>query len=239
MCRLAFFPADTPVNKNIETLLAHLVRTMGGHGAGIMTWKDGEAYGEKGVNKSSVGLAETIQEEGTKDGWLFHARMASSGGVLDALNQPFAGKKYLFVHNGHWNEWGPAYWAMLAAGKLSIDHPPNDSYTIHQMVEDMGPKVLWRVGSGAYIVWKKGEKDPALSLVSGDFCYSAMPGEEGGIVYASSFPFDWPVKVYEFSKGTLARLKATGPEMLMGEEPTKKKKYSGRSSFPNHDYMVG
>lgn len=217
MCRHAYFPRGTDVGDPlIEGLLEYLDDAAGGHGLGVGTWRDDKAFIAKS-DKMTPKEAFKAMEGRSDVGWLFHTRLASIGAKVPDLCQPFNHKDYMVTHNGHWSDWKEPYWALLLTKKITMRDLMNDSRTMAVMVGEVGPLVTWE-GSGVFLSWKKGE-DARVDLVSGDFEYSSLPAPKGGMVYASCFPKEWPMRVFEFSNKTSALMQGKGPKVVMGDAP--------------------
>lgn len=224
MCRLAFFPKGTDVTRpRVATLLADLEDMQGGDGAGIATWdKEGHPQVIKGVKVKGMTLGRILRKKGNDNGWLFHARAASIGPKVDQLNQPFSTGDFLFVHNGHWNDWRILHFALMVNKGVTPNEHMNDSRVLSQLVQIAGLDALSWMSSGVYIGWKKGSEWPYAYVQQGQFAYSSLPEDEGGgFVYASAFPDTWPMNAYEFADNSCIELRAEGPKVRYGEAPKK------------------
>lgn len=220
MCRIAFFPEHTnPGSKRIKPFLEYLIDYQGGDGAGVASWVDGKPLVVKGVKHDQASLAAVMEKKGAP-GWLFHARAASIGPKVDELCQPFVSGEHLFVHNGHWMDWRAAYWPLILNGQMTVKQYVNDSRVISEIVRKTGPVGVWLVPSGVFVTWERGKEFAVGHVVSGAFAYSSLPEEEGGgYVYASSFPSEWPMTIFEFANDTKVELRPEGPNILVGAEP--------------------
>lgn len=223
ICRIAYIPPGTDFNDPmVEDLFERLIKSQGGDGNGIATWKDKKAMLFKGMNAGPKELIKCMKENDTGRGWLFHTRMKSIGSRNEEFIQPFFTGKYLFVHNGHWIDWDRLYWPLLLSGDIEAGSAANDSVVISKLVEKAGPAALWSLKVGVFVVWGMEAEAPVLMLRSGDFAYSSL--KKGGLIYASSFPHPkvWGVQSMEFKSDTLARLEVGGPKVLEGREPEAK-----------------
>lgn len=216
MCRQAFFPPDTDVgHSKVEELLSYWMKGQGGDGAGVVGRVGDKIHIMRGMKANAKTLAEFMKTRGNEKGWLFHTRLASSGPKVEELVQPFVSKEWAFTHNGHWNDWDRAFWAGVCAGTIDPADAVNDSKTVFGLLRAAGPGALLRVPSGVFLSWYI--KDPVawLTLQSGQFEYTSLP-DDGGIVYGSSFPYDWPMKSYSFSDSAVVELKSEGPRLVSG-----------------------
>ena len=245
MCRIAFFPPRTDVKDPlVMPHLGYLVEYQGGDGAGIGTWSGDKQVMIKGMQHDGKSLGRILKKRGNETGWLFHARLASVGPKVNELTQPMSAGDELFVHNGHWSGWDNLYWPMLMQGKIDVKENVSDSLIMSRMIEATGRELLQRMASGVFVTFRKGADHAVLTLQSGAFAYSSLPG--GGFVYSSSFPETWPMKVYEFKSGTVAKLGDMGPEIVFGGEPFETKgtfsskggsrSWQGHAGVPAH-YM--
>jgi len=154
------------------------------------------------------------QPENDKTGWLFHARAASIGPKVPELLQPIVGTGGLFVHNGHWTEWEKVFWPLLAMGCFREKRYVNDSHTAAALVDEHGSDTLRWLTSGVFVSWGFDGK-VVLQKRTGQFAMSGLPKEDGGgVIYASSFPGEWPCKVWEVDDKVTADL---GPRKLPAE----------------------
>lgn len=222
MCRQAYFPKKTNMKDPlVAELLEYLDDAQGGHGCGLGRWAGETAEITKGFKVTPAQLAKVAAEAEGDHGWLFHARLASSGPQIDYFNQPFHMGPYLMTHNGHWSDWKQAYWALAITKTISIRENFNDSRTIAALIKHLGPLVTWDLTSGVVVSWKKGET-ARVDVISGDWAYSSLPLPIGGYVYASSFPDDWPVTVMEFKSGSAVIMEPKGPKLISGDAPTRR-----------------
>lgn len=219
MCRLAYVPPGTPVTGKTLGLLEHLAATQGRDGVGVGTWVPNKGWLiVKGVDAKVPAIVKSLGE--APRGIMFHARLATSGPKVDALCQPFAFDDLLAVHNGGWSDWKEAFWGLMASGGISPTSGPfNDSSMAAAMAAKAGRFVLEYIDSGVFITWREKERWPIVTVRRGDFAYSSAPGAEGGIIYASSFPENWPVQVMEFTNNCSAVLTPAGPYLLYGDKP--------------------
>lgn len=222
MCRHAFFPPDTDITAPaVHELLDFWIAQQGGDGSGVSSFIDGRIVSLRDMKATPEMLQEFMKRHGNKTGWLFHTRMASIGPKVPELVQPFesVAKDWLFTHNGHWSGWDVAFWAAIASGMMSPLDAANDSKVIFAMIQAAGANILWRVPSGIFLNWYSKEPFAWLTHRGGVFAYSALP-KDSGIVYGSSFPSDWPIKIYAFETDTVAELRPDGPRVVVGKEPT-------------------
>lgn len=248
MCRLAFIPPGTdPERKEVLELLSHLCSMQGKDGMGVGGWtpaQDGRLV--KGVDaKPEEAVKKLAALDAIKRGVLFHCRAATSGGRVDALTQPFVFGDFMTVHNGHWTDWKEAFWPLVVNGGIKpSDGPINDSACAAALVGRLGHEAIRYIDSGVYITWRRSEKWPIVHVNRGDFAFSALPKKlGGGIIYASSFPYTWDVKVMELQNNTRAVLTPAGPHILYGEEPAERAYYVGtgysRKGWKGHEHSMG
>jgi hypothetical protein len=164
---------------------------------------------KKGLTARPWDLIEWIyqQQEPEEHGWLFHARAASIGPRVEELVQPFGTPTGMLVHNGTWGDWEKAFWPLIVQGKLKKDDIYfNDSKTAAMLTSVLGLRALRWIGSGVFVWW---DTKGGLTLCknNGQFEVSSLPEKEGGgVVYASAFPFGWPVEAFNVKPGYLGKM---------------------------------
>lgn len=102
MCRIAL--TNSKSLQNIAIILRKLEKSNGGDGNGIALLNhEGQLlFFRKGYEYSIKNIIRDISRY--LDDYsllLFHTRLASSGGICDELCHPFAGERFILVHNGH------------------------------------------------------------------------------------------------------------------------------------------
>lgn len=107
MCRLALFNREAILflGHDLDVLLCHLEKSLGGDGNGIgMLWQESEHIKvRKGVHfqaKHAAGELRFAVQQGA-DWSLFHTRMATAGGICSRACHPFQRGRLVLAHNGH------------------------------------------------------------------------------------------------------------------------------------------
>ena len=185
MCRIMYAPDPSMLaEKDYADLFSYLEKGMGGDGNGLATIINGRIALFKGVSLDVKVLARIASS--TDGPVLFHTRRATTGGICDALCQPFMYNGTALVHNGIWRGWdGPAM-ELILQGTLDGNAPINDSLVAAALAANYGRYTLEAIDTGVFVVMTA--EGAWLHLRSGTFKYC----EEMG-VYASDFPRSWPV----------------------------------------------
>jgi hypothetical protein len=140
---------------------------------------------------------------------LFHTRRATTGGVCNALCQPFVDDGTALVHNGVWGGWANPAMELILQGSLDANAPINDSLAAATLVANYGRYTLEAINSGVFVVMTT--EGAWLHLRQGTFKYC----EEMG-VYASDFPKKhWPT-ARSFGDDAIAYLGEDGPMFECG-----------------------
>jgi hypothetical protein len=250
MCRLAYIPPGVdPEQKEVINLLEFLATMQGKDGVGVGGWTPkNEGRLAKGVDMQPAEAIDKLKDaDALRKGVMFHCRAATSGGKLDGLCQPFIFQNQMTVHNGHWTDWKDVLWPLIISKAIRPgDGPINDSAAAAAVAGATEGWGLSWMDNGVFITWNHKQRWPMLILNRGDFCYSALPAKMGGgVIYASQFPYTWPVKVMEFHNDSKAILTPAGPFMLLGNEPFQKRayySYGGEYSggrWKGHGYPLG
>ena len=107
MCRLALLNREAIafLGHDLDTLLCHLEKRLGGDGNGIgLLWQEtGQVNVRKGLHfraRSAAGELRFAVQQGANWG-IFHTRMATSGGVCARACHPFQHGRMVLAHNGH------------------------------------------------------------------------------------------------------------------------------------------
>lgn len=208
MCRIAYVPCPALLEiGDFTDLFSYLEKSVGGDGNGLATVIDGSIKVFKGVRLDVKVLARiAAHAEGPV---LFHTRRATTGGICNALCQPFVDNGTALVHNGIWRGWdGPAM-ELILQGSLDANAPINDSLAAATLVANYGRYTLEAINSGVFVVMRR--KGAWLHLRQGTFKYC----EELG-VYASDFPkTGWPI-ARSFGDDVVAYLGEDGPMFECG-----------------------
>lgn len=207
MCRIAYVPEPAMLDQeDFLHLFSHLEKSMGGDGNGLVTTTDGTLRAFKGVGMGVKFLARIA--DNANGPVLFHTRRATTGGICNALCQPFVGNGTALVHNGIWRGWdGPAM-ELILQGSLDANAPINDSLAAAALVANYGRYTLEAISSGVFVVMTT--KGAWLHLRSGTFKYCEDMG-----IYASDFPKGWPV-ARSFGDDAIAFLGEDGPTFECG-----------------------
>lgn len=207
MCRIAYIPNPQMVpEKDFVELFTFLEKRMGGDGNGLATIIDGEISVFKGVSLDVKILANIASR--VTGPVLFHTRRATSGGICNALCQPFVNNGTALVHNGIWMDWGDAGMELILQGHLDASVPINDSLAAATLAANHGRYALEAIDSGVFVVMAL---DGAwLHLRQGFFRWCESMG-----VYASDFPKAWP-PAKSFGDDAIAYLGEDGPEFECG-----------------------
>lgn len=209
MCRIAYIPKpDQLEERDMVDLFWYLEQSMGGEGNGLaLTWPDNTIEAFKGLDDTVEELA--MIAKCSSGPILFHTRRATSGGVCDALCQPFVIGDMAFAHNGIWGDWDDVAIELLIQGDMDGNKPINDSLTAAAFVAKYGRYALEAISLGVFVVMKP--DGTWLHLRAGSFAYCPDLG-----IYASAFPKkDWP-RSKDIAIDSIALLTADGPEFQCG-----------------------
>lgn len=207
MCRIAYIPEPGMLSVGDYTdLFSYLEKSMGGDGNGLTATIDGALRVFKGVRMGVEVLASIA--DNVNSPVLFHTRRATTGGICNALCQPFVDNGTALVHNGIWHGWANPASELILQGALDANAPINDSLAAAALVADYGRYTLEAIKSGVFVVMTT--EGAWLHLRSGTFKYC----EEMG-VYASDFPKGWPV-ARSFGDDAIAFLGEDGPMFECG-----------------------
>ncbi len=181
MCRLYFAPKA----KNEERLATQfdlLEASMGGQGNGIALLGGEQPELIKGVQVTTGTLAKKAVEHAGP--FMFHTRIASIGGVVDSLCQPFKiglKKPAVVAHNGHWGWWEKGLELLLMRGKMQfVPLHLSDSLIGAMLAKHYGPGALRSyVKSGVWLYAQgEGAKLQVMAVVNdGSFCVNMRTGE--------------------------------------------------------------
>lgn len=208
MCRIAYVPHPALLEVGDFTdLFSYLEKSVGGHGNGLATVIDGSIKVFKGVRLDVKVLANiAAHAEGPV---LFHTRRATTGGICNALCQPFVGNGTALVHNGIWRDWADPAMELILQGSLDANAPINDSLTAAVLVANYGRYTLEAINSGVFVVMTT--KGAWLHLRQGTFKYC-----EELAIYASDFPKEgWPI-AKSFGDDVVAYLGGDAPVFECG-----------------------
>lgn len=177
MCRILFDP--TPRGSGEQLLnqqFTVLEKRLGGDGNGMALLKSGKVI--KGTKMDVGYLAEKAADQ--DEPILFHTRLASVGGKVSELCQPFAIDPMVICHNGHWVGWEWGLETLLRAGRLSfVPLHCSDSLVGARLARSFGANYLRHsVGTG---VWVVAERRPELKVTAvvntGDFAINFETGQ--------------------------------------------------------------
>lgn len=208
MCRIAYIPSTEGLGiKVLSDLFAYLEKKQGGDGNGLAYYDDadGALCYVGGVEQSSAHLASLASV--CVGPVLFHTRLASSGGVMDALCQPIIQDGVAFAHNGTWHGWPSVAQELIFAGKLNANYPINDSVTAAAMAIEYGRYSLETIKAGVFVLMEDGVAK--LHLRTGVFRWSRELG-----IYASDF--ETGVDSESIADNSIATLCPDGPEFECG-----------------------
>lgn len=228
MCRLAYFPANTPVTRDdLLTHLNQLEKSMGGDGNGyVAIGPNGEMLLNKGVKLANKKIVNTIYPL-IQQGWsvYYHTRKISIGWGCDAQCHPFEidGDSFsgALCHNGTWMDGGTLA-KYLQTG--------SDTATLAYLIGELGLDELEKrkliPSSGVFLLYgaEPGEtKQHKVLLQGGSLEYCPKSG-----VWSSEFFKDWPYynDTYDVEKGR---------HMLEKQPP--KAKYQSWTNYSGGNYQ--
>lgn len=207
MCRIMYTPNPGLLEEeDFADLFSHLEKTMGGDGNGLATMVGGTIRTFKGIRLDIQVLARIAANANSPI--LFHTRRATTGGICNALCQPFVDDGMAVVHNGLWRDWAGPAMELILQGSMDADAPINDSLTAAVLASRFGRYALEAINSGVFVVMTT--NGAWLHLRQGTFKYCEDLG-----VYASSFPKDWPT-AKSFGDDAIAFLGEDGPMFECG-----------------------
>lgn len=182
MCRLMLFnrKAFEQVGDELFFLMAHLEASMGGHGNGVATLRDGHVSVKKGVD-FSIGDAYEVVELGKWDWFIFHTRLASVGKVSDKNCHPFRLGSTVLAMNGTERGFAPIAESLGITDTEAV-------LRVYKKLELPIPYALARLNS-AFVGFHKGKP---FAVCAG---YSDMEVWEdkdtGAVIIASEFMDYW------------------------------------------------
>ena len=187
MCRLALMDNKgiTYIEKNygLENLFNYLEKQLGGHGNGIcFIYKNGSYFIRKGVNLSNEDIAEEVLRKIKHIKWIiYHTRLASVGNINDRNCHPFNNNGRVLAMNGTERNY-------IVANKNLTD-TENILLTTENITEDT------RGRRSVFLGYENGR----VFANRNDGSLECMTCENGGIVFASTFPHECYIRdiVYE------------------------------------------
>lgn len=187
MCRLALMnnAGIRHIEKKygLENLFNHLERQLGGHGNGIcFIYKDGSYFIRKGVELTNAEIAEEVLMKLDHIKWIiYHTRLASVGSINDRNCHPFSNNGRVMVMNGTERDY------IVANNKLT------DTENILITTDNITKGT--REYHSVFLGYENGKVFANKNCGSLEY----MPCENGGRVFASTFPIEYYVRdmVYE------------------------------------------
>ena len=214
MCRLALMNNEgiKHIEKKygLENLFNHLERQLGGHGNGIcLIYNDGSYSIRKGVGLTNKDIAEEVLSEIKCIKWIiYHTRLASVGSISDKNCHPFENCGRVMAMNGTERDY------------IVFDKNLTDTENILLTTENITKDT--REYRSVFLGYDNGKVFANKNCGSLEY----MPCENGGHVFASTFPSEYYAKdaVYEapqyFIEGKKINLQRNSIE------PTMQKIYS-------------
>lgn len=187
MCRLAMMNNEgirhIEDRYGLENLFNHLERQLGGHGNGIcFIYNDGSYFIRKGVELTNAEIAEEVLMKLDHLKWIiYHTRLASVGSISDRNCHPFSNNGRVMVMNGTERNY------TIVNGNLTDTE--NILLTTKNITKDT------REYHSVFLGYENGKV--FANKNGGSLEY--MPCENGGRVFASTFPMECYVRdmIYE------------------------------------------
>jgi len=211
MCRLALFNKIFAL-ENLETIASlfwDLETELGGDGNGVATvLADGTFLIEKGVHFNPYDAYKQIGKwlECVDSEWfVFHTRMATSGGKTDVMCHPHVEANVLLAHNGIAGN--------FAGYKLLGKEVSDSRFLLHVALNYTSDFLHTLQGSSGVFV---GFVDtvPYVVKASAHSDLRLLKSEAGGLCFVSKWPYDIPAK-YGLYNVTAGNWLGTDPDIVI------------------------
>jgi predicted glutamine amidotransferase len=167
----------------LENLFDHLERQLGGHGNGIcFIYNDGSYFIRKGVELTNKDIAEEVLMKIDHIKWIiYHTRLASVGGINDRNCHPFNNNGRVMAMNG------------TERNYAIVNNDLTDTENI--LIATSNITKGTREYHSVFLGYENGKVFANKNYGSLEY----MPCENGGRVFASTFPMEYYVTdmVYE------------------------------------------
>jgi predicted glutamine amidotransferase len=167
----------------LENLFNYLERQLGGHGNGIcFIYNDGSYFIRKGVELTNAEIAEEVLMKIDHLKWIiYHTRLASVGSINDRNCHPFNNNGRVMAMNGTERDYTVA--------NKSLTDTENILITTNNITKGT------RAYHSVFLGYENGKVFANKNYGSLEY----MPCENGGRVFASTFPMEYYVRdmIYE------------------------------------------
>ena len=211
MCRLALMNNAgiryVEEKYGLENLFNHLERQLGGHGNGIcFIYNDGSCFIRKGVNLTNAEIAEEVLMKIKHVKWIiYHTRLASVGNINDRNCHPFYNNGRVMAMNG------------TERNYTVVNEKLTDTENILLSTENIAKGT--REYHSVFLGYENGKVFANKNYGSLEY----MPCENGGRVFASTFPIEYYVRdmIYEAPQHFVE-----GAKMIPLESAKRNRKYA-------------
>lgn len=217
MCRLAYVPKNSINESFLRLLFSFLEKANGGDGNGIGGFVNGQPFIWKSSDtKQMNALLEVAMSTNWDNGFIFHTRSASIGGISDTNCHPYVYDNTITAHNGHVLSI-PAIKIMMLENNIWDKTrllTATDSEIIAYYINKYGFEMVNMFDSG--VIMTSYPTHTLVRVMSNSFEFI---NHNGVYIYASEFPKDIALKSEKCSSifgGTTLKITSEGVQLLEG-----------------------